>query len=253
MSTEINTLDQKLPTLTDKYKLAKTSDIIKRIEGLGFKLDNFVAMKTRKKERQGFQKHRAIFTSPLLKATNDGVPQLLLTNSHDGSSSVVLQLGFFRFICSNGLVVGTEVVAPIRIKHTGNDFEDRLIAGIDSIVAQAEKVSQSIDKLKAKVLSDAEVKAFQRAAVEWRLEDRLSGNGKVEDFTMPVHRSEDKALDLFTIMNVVQENLIRGGASALIKKDDGSTKYQAIRKATSMNSQMTINTKLWEMAERLVA
>jgi len=181
------------------------------------------------------------------------VPQLLLTNSHDGSSSVVLQLGFFRFICSNGLVVGTEVVAPIRIKHTGIDFEERLIAGIDSIVAQAAKVAESIDKLKAKVLSPSEVKAFQRAAVEWRLEDRLSGNGKVEDFTMPVHRSEDKALDLFTVMNVVQENLIRGGASALIKKDDGSNKYQAIRKATSMNSQMTINTKLWEMAERMVA
>jgi hypothetical protein len=140
MNTEINTLDQKFHTLTDKYKLAKTSEIVKRIEGLGFKLDNFVAMKTRKKERQGFQKHRAIFTSPLLKATNDGVPQLLLTNSHDGTSSVVLQLGFFRFICSNGLVVGSNVVKPLRIRHSGNDFEDRLIAGINTMVAQAEKI-----------------------------------------------------------------------------------------------------------------
>ena len=84
MTTEIQTLDKKLPTLSDKYKLAKTSDIVKRIEGMGFTMSKFVAMKVRKKERQGFQKHRAIFTSPELKATSDGVPQLLLTNSHDG-------------------------------------------------------------------------------------------------------------------------------------------------------------------------
>jgi hypothetical protein len=252
MSTQINTLDEKFHTLTDKYKLAKTSDMIHRIEGLGFKLINFVAMKTRKKERQGFQKHRAMFTSPLLKETQDGIPQLLLTNSHDGTSSVVLQLGFFRLICSNGLVVGSNVVEPIRIKHSGNDFEDRLIAGINNIVAQAEKVSQSIDKLKARVLSDAEIKAFQREAVEWRLKDKLSENGKIEDFTFPTYRTEDTAQDLFTVMNVVQENLIRGGAKVLIDKN-GDKKLQAVRRVNSINTQMEINTTLWEMAERMVA
>lgn len=100
----IDTFDQKFHTLTDKYKLAKTRDIIDRIVGLGFTLDKFVANKTRKKERVGFQKHRAIFTSPLMKATADGVPQLLLTNSHDGTSCIELQLGFFRMVCSNGPV-----------------------------------------------------------------------------------------------------------------------------------------------------
>jgi hypothetical protein len=248
MTTEINTLDQKLPTLSDKYKLAKTSDIVMRIQGLGFTMDKFVAMKVRKKERQGFQKHRVIFTSPLMKATSDGVPQLLLTNSHDGSSSVTLQIGFFRFVCSNGLVVGDNLIQPVRVRHSGNDFDQRLIVAINHIVAQASKLTESIDKMKATVLTQAEVIAFQREA----LQNRLGNDSIIHSFSMPVHRREDEATDLFTVMNVVQENLIRGGARVLVEQE-GKCKDKAIRKVNSLISQTEINTMLWDLAEQKVA
>jgi hypothetical protein len=247
MTTEINTLDQKLPTLSDKYKLAKTSEMVKRIEGLGFTMDKFVALKTRKKERQGFQKHRAIFSSPELKATADGVPQLLLTNSHDGTSSVVLQLGFFRYVCSNGLIVGNNIIEPVRVRHSGNDFDERLIVAINHIVAQAHKLTESIDKMKSIVLSDSEILAFQREALQKRL-----GDAKIESFSMPVHRNEDTATDLFTVMNVVQENLIRGGARVIVEQD-GKRKDKAIRRVNSLVSQTEINTMLWDLASQKVA
>lgn len=247
MTTEINTLDQKLPTLSDKYRLAKTSDIVKRIEGLGFTMEEFVAMKVRKKERQGYQKHRAVFTSPLLKATSDGVPQLLLTNSHDGTSSVILQLGFFRVICSNGLVVGNNIIEPIRVRHSGNDFDERLIVAINHIVAQAHKLTESIDKMKATILSPSEIIAFQREALQKRLSD-----AKIESFTMPIHREQDKSADLFTVMNVIQENLIRGGARVLVEQD-GKRKDKAVRRVNSMVTQTEINTMLWELASQKVA
>lgn len=248
MTIEINTLDQKFYTLTDKYKLAKTSDMIATIEGLGYKMENFVALKVRKKERQGFQKHRVIFTSPLLKATNDGVPQLLLTNSHDGTSSVVLQLGFFRFICSNGLVVGSNLIEPIRVRHSGNDFDQRLIIAINTIVAQAEKLTSSIDKMKQVKLSDAEIKEFQRQALQTRLGDDV----KIESFTVPVQRAEDQNNDLFTVMNVVQEALIRGGARVLVEQD-GKRKDKAIRRVNGLVTQTEINTMLWNLAEQRMA
>lgn len=248
MNNEINTLDQKLPTLSDKYKLAKTSEIIKRIEGLGFTMDKFVAMKVRKKERQGYQKHRAIFTSPLLKATTDGVPQLLLTNSHDGSSSVVLQLGFFRYVCSNGLVVGTNVIAPVRVRHSGNDFDERLIVAINFIVAQAEKLTASIERLKAKRLTSSEIMSFQREALQKRL-----GDVKIESFYVPSYRKEDEEQDLFTVMNVVQENLIRGGARVIIEDENGKRTSKSVRRVNSLVSQTEINTMLWDLAEQRVA
>jgi hypothetical protein len=247
--TEINTLDQKLPTLSDKYRLAKTSDIVKRIEGLGFTMDKFVALKVRKKERQGYQKHRAIFTSPLLKATSDGVPQLLLTNSHDGTSSVVLQLGFFRYVCSNGLVVGSNIIEPIRVRHSGNDFDERLIVAINHIVAQAHKLTESIDKMKSIILSPSEIVTFQREA----LQKRLGADVKIDSFNIPVHRDDDRAADLFTVMNVIQENLIRGGARVLIETADGKKKDKAVRRVNSLVAQTDINTMLWELASQKAA
>jgi hypothetical protein len=248
MTTTIETLDEKLPTLSDKYKLAKTSDIIKNMEGLGFIMDKFVALKVKKKERQGYQKHRAIFTSPALKETSDGIPQLLLTNSHDGSSSVVLQLGFYRFICSNGLIAGKTVIEPIRVRHSGNDFDVRLLEAINTIVAQAHKLTESIDKLKAVKLSNAEVATFQREA----LQKRLGNEAKIQSWSMPIHRNEDNQFDLFTVMNVVQENLIRGGATVIVE-EDGKAKNKTIRRVNSIVSQTEINTMLWELAEQKAA
>lgn len=244
MTTAIETLDQKLPGLTERYKLAKTSDMIKKIESLGFSLDKFVALKVRKKERQGFQKHRAIFTSPLMKATADGIPQLLLTNSHDGTSSVVLQLGFFRMVCSNGLVVGSNIVPAIRVKHVGNDFEERLIVAINTMVAQATKLSESIERLKSKKLNASEAGDFFREALQNRL-----GDVKIQSFTMPVHRKEDEGTDLFTLMNVVQENLIRGGARVTVN-DNGVLKNKAVRRVRSLVTETEINTMLWNLAEQ---
>lgn len=242
----IDTFDQKFHTLTDRYKLAKTRDIIDYIVSLGFQMDTFVANKTRKKERVGFQKHRAIFSSPLMKATADGIPQLLLTNSHDGTTCIELQLGFWRGLCANGLVFGTSIAAPIKIRHSGEGMQKKLEDAITLMVQQAEKIAESIDKLKAVTLTPAQVVEFQRSALELRL------GAKVDSFTMPIKRKEDAALDVFTVMNVVQENLIRGGATAQYTKD-GKTNNKAVRKLQSIQAQTEINVQLWEMAEALAA
>jgi hypothetical protein len=53
-------------------------------------------------------------------------------------------------------------------------------------------------------------------------------------------------------MNVIQENLIRGGARVNIEQD-GKTKIKAVRKINSLIGQTEINTMLWDLAESRVA
>lgn len=43
----------------------------------------------------------------------------MLTNSHDASCAYVLQVGIFRRICSNGLVVSDDSFEDIRFRHAG--------------------------------------------------------------------------------------------------------------------------------------
>lgn len=248
-SQEVNTFDQALPTLSDKYKLVKTKDLIDSLIVRGFKMTAFVANKTRKAERQGFQKHRAIFTSDKLKSEHsDGIPQLLLTNSHDGTSAVVLQLGFFRMVCANGLVAGNNVGLPIRIKHVGKNIYEELEKGVDLIVAQLARLDADIKAMKATELSPSQVQAFQRDSLILRID----ANEKVLSSTFVVHRQEDKPTDLFTVMNVIQENLIRGGARFIVEKD-GQPKQKTLRKVNSIQTQTDINQGLWGFAMQLVA
>ena len=250
-STEINTLDQKFPTLTDKYKLVKTSDLIEKLQAQGFKLDKFVANRVRNQSKVGYQKHRAIFSHPeLLKSTGDGSPQLLLTNSHDGTSAVVLQLGFFRMVCANGLVAGKSIGEPIRLRHSGKFLYEELDKAVEKIVAQVKTMNEAIDKLKSKVLNENEIKSFQQKALDLR----LAPNVELLDSKFNIHRPEDAKADLFTVFNVIQENLVRGGARIIIKEQATSeVKQKTLRKITSIQTETELNTKLWDMAMALAA
>jgi hypothetical protein len=145
-------------------------------------------------------------------------------------------------------VIGDDLIAPIRVRHAGNNFDTRLISAINNVVSQHQKVIDSIDKLKSKILSPNEVKSFQLEA----LQKRLGVDVQIKSFNVPVHRPQDMNLDLFTVMNVVQENLIRGGASAVVEKD-GKTSNRTIRKVNSLVTQTEINAMLWNLAERMAA
>lgn len=248
---EIQTLDQKFHTLTDKYKLVKTSELIDKLQGQGFKLEKFVANRVKNQAKIGYQKHRAIFSHPeLLKSTDEGSPQLLLTNSHDGTSAVVLQLGFFRVVCANGLVVGKSIGEPIRLRHSGKFLYDELDKAVEKIVAQVKTMNEAINKLKSKTLSDNEIASFQKQALDLRIAD----NVEVLDSKFNVHRPQDAKPDLFTVFNVIQENLIRGGARVIVKElATSQVKQKTLRKITSIQAETEINTKLWDMAMALAA
>ena len=45
--------------------------------------------------------------------------EIVLLNSHDGTSSYQMLAGMFRFVCSNGLVRGN-TVADVRVPHKGD-------------------------------------------------------------------------------------------------------------------------------------
>src|SRR3546814_8105435 len=59
---------------------------------------------------------------------NDSIAnEIILLNSHDGTSSYQMLAGAFRFVCSNGLVCG-DAVADVRIPHKG-DITGQVIEG----------------------------------------------------------------------------------------------------------------------------
>lgn len=239
----IDTLDQKLPTLKDKYKLVKTSELIEKVKSLGYEVEKFTALKTRKAERKGYQKHRVLFTSKALQTehSSEGRLQLLMTNSHDGTSSVIFQLGFFRFICSNGLVAGDLVGEPIRVRHSGK-IEEKIEHAIAALAERAKVLDEAITKLKTRKLTTEQIKQFELEAAKLRFDN-------VIEASFPLRRIEDEGNCLFEVFNRVQEGLTKGGAR--IKTLDGKDK--AIRKLSSFVSDTEVNSKLFDLALQYAA
>lgn len=248
--TTIDTLDAKLPTLGENYKLAKTSELINKVVSLGYTVDKFVALKTKKIERKGYQKHRVLFSSGLLKTqhSDEGRLQILMTNSHDGTSSVVFQLGFFRFICSNGLVAGDSIGEPIRVRHIGKGFEDNLERAIIEIASRAKQLDDAISKLKSVSLTSQAVKEFELKATKLRYNDR-----KIIDVQFPTLRNADSGNGLFEVFNRVQEGLTRGTGRVTFENEINKLENKKIRQLKSFAKDSELNTKLFDLALSMVA
>jgi hypothetical protein len=239
----ITTLDAKHSRVSEKYQLVPTKLVAQRFSDLGFKVDEYKSVRVKDASRHGYQKHFVRLSHPTMLTSrhSDIKLQLLVTNSHDGSSSFQIQLGIFRLVCSNGLVVGT-VFETIRLRHTGRVLEE-IEPAIERMVAQVQKLDEALDRMKARVLTATEIKTFYEQAVKIRYKDKTSS-----DVEITSRRTADDANDLFTVYNRTQEALIRG--SRVVNAQNRFRQARAIR---SIDKDKSINEKLFELAYSMVA
>ncbi|EFO0652189.1 DUF945 domain-containing protein [Escherichia coli] len=113
------------------YTYIPTITVLESLQREGFQ--PFFACQTRVRDpgRRGYTKH-------MLRLRRDGeingqhVPEIILLNSHDGTSSYQMLPGYFRFVCQNGCVCG-QSLGEVRVPHRGN-VVDRVIEGAYEVV-----------------------------------------------------------------------------------------------------------------------
>lgn len=184
--------------------------------------------------------------------SNDGeVPEIVLVNSHDGTSSYQLLSGIFKMICSNGLIAG-DVCDDIRIRHSGRIVQD-VIEGSYRVLDNMKLVSERVDEYRSTVLTQGEQSAFAEAAVELRWgSDTETGNSLAPiDNSRQVlvpRRYEDRKDDAFTVLNRAQENLIQGG----LPGRSASGRRTRTREVAGVNENVRLNRGLWTLMDALV-
>lgn len=242
METTQNILTQNnaFQTLTGAYKVIPSQNLIEMLGLKGFTLNTTVKNKVRRKDKDGYQKHRLIFDMPEDVPSQGGKFQLLITNSYDGTSGVIFQLGYFRLVCANGLVFG-DTFAKHSIRHTGVNFSEKIEHAITTITAQARELGRLIERMKGIQLSSLQIKELQLEAAQIRASDK-----NVIEVNFHVMREADQANDLFTVYNVIQEGLIRGTAH-LTLVEDGKPSIKKIRKLKSFTAMDKINSQLFEL------
>jgi hypothetical protein len=176
---------------------------------------------------------------------NTLVPEVVLTNGHDGSSCFQLEAGIFRFICSNGLVVKSSDFASLRVYHSGKvrDKVNEAVAQIGESFPNLMRVTKEWDAIK---LTQRQRINFAKEA----LAIRFHGIPPITtEQALEVRRNEDEAPTLWRTFNVLQENLLMGG----IQGARPSGRRVTVRAVTSVNNSLHHNRGLWQLAEAVAS
>lgn len=239
---------------SERYGHLPTIDVLRTLRKSGFVPVQAFQSRIKPSKRLGSVEERIPYAKHLIRLrekrwveadinVNDVIPDIILTNSHDGTSSFKLEAGLYRMVCSNGMVIRSESFGDIRIPHNQNVF-DRVKEGVDVMskhVPEIMRVTKAWDKIK---LDRRQQLKLSRDALALR----FHGTPPITaDQALENRRNEDEAPTLWRTFNTLQENLLMGGQQGR----SASGRNTTTRLVTSVNNSLLYNRGLWQLAEAM--
>lgn len=225
-----------------RYAYIPTITLLDRLREEGF--EPFFACQTRVRDLD-----KREHTKHMLRLRRSGqitekeTQEIILLNSHDGSSSFQMLPGWYREVCSNGLVCG-QSFGEIRVPHKG-DIAGQVIQGAYEVLGIFDRIDESREGMQALTLSQEHQHALAHAALTYRYGEEH--HPVTERQILMPRRWEDKKDDLWTTFQRVQENLTKGGLNGR----SAQGKQARTRAVNGIDSDIKLNRALWVMAEKL--
>ena len=240
--------ESKHASRSERYTYIPTIEVLRGLKREGFEPFMVAQGRSRIEGKTEYTKHLIRMRHAAHAKGKAEANEIILINSHDGASSYQLLSGLFRFICTNGMVVG-DVSHDIRIQHKG-DVRGEVIEGAFRVLDDFEAVGQSTEAMKAIELRPEEERAFARAALALRYGERAEGQTPAPitaEQLMQVRRPQDAGNSIWTNLQRVQEHVTRGGLT-------GRTVHgrrMRTREVASIDRNVALNRGLWVLAEEM--
>lgn len=254
----INTVEPNFNLVRETYGFINTGNIVQRFERQGWNLSSVKEVRPRVKEREGYQRHLLRFRNdafPRISGlSNDhaSIPELIVENSHDGTGALKLYFGIFRIACLNGIIAGSSL-ASFRVIHSQNAIRnldqaiDGMTSGLPNLVERVGRFTQvEFDRDKSLSL------AYKSCGL------RLGHLKGVQDIdlasALEPKRFADMGKDAFSVFNIVQERVIRGGIRyKQINEKNGYVERKFTRAVNSVSQSVKYNRELWNILEEVAA
>lgn len=255
--------------LTSKYRFYSTMEIVEALSNEGWMPVIAQEQWCRNMSGQGYQKHM-IRLRQMQSGTmdlNDILPEIVLTNAHNGLARYKLLAALMRLACLNGLVVSAAQFAAITFVHKGFSIED-VIGASKKIFAGFGAIAAHVGEYKQITLSNAERFEFARQALSIRfgvpaIEDKglIKLDNRIfspDELLEPV-RDEDVPPSLWNTFNVVQEKVVKGAKferTMYISESmtEGISRTRTISRSKvkgieSIDTNLSFNRGLWALLE----
>ncbi len=237
--------DRPSQKLSDRYAFVPTIEVVDMLRENGF-VPTFASQSLARDHGKALVakhllrfRHVDFYTTE--KRLGQEVPELVMINSHDGTSNYEFALGIFRLICLNGCVIQSADFGSVKVRHYGGDkFYHDIIDASTQLSETAPTVMKQIEHWKGLQLTDARKNSFASLARELVPAKPIES---AKDLLTP-RRYGDDGSDLWSVMNRIQESLIRGGIDG--RRSDGRRATTKPIKAVAEN--IRVNRALWSLA-----
>ncbi|ENN8393151.1 DUF945 domain-containing protein [Serratia marcescens] len=230
---------------SERYTYIPTAAVLTELRKEGFQPFMVTQTRVRDEGKREHTKHmiRLRHASQINGAEAN---EIVLLNSHDGTSSYQMLAGMFRFVCSNGLVCG-DTVADVRVPHKG-DVASSVIEGAFEVLSGFERVKESRDAMRTITLDEGEAEVFARSALALKYDPTDNKPAPITEsqILMP-RRFDDRRPDLWSVFNRTQENLTKGG----LHGRSANGRRQQTRPVQGIDSDVRLNRALWLLADGL--
>lgn len=259
---------------SSRYAYIPTSEVIAALMREGFQPFSATQSVARIEGKQNFTKHMIRFrhvSTDIARQVGDVVPEVALMNSHDGSSSYWLMEAMYRLTCLNGMFVAQPGGQTLKVNHTGN-IVHQVIEGSFAVIERSVKALNVVSDWSRLQLTSGEQRIFAETAHDLRF---ANSDGQVSTPITPAQllaprRAEDTAdgrfhswrpetavpaADLWRTLNVVQENVIKGGLHGVARGTDErgrpTRRNVTTRQVNGIDQDVKLNRALWTLAEKM--
>jgi len=234
--------------VSDRYTFVPTARILDGLREHNWLPVDVEEQRIRSENRRGFQKHLIRFRrAEQMQTLDEWNVELVLLNSHDRGCAYQLHAGIYRRICSNGLVMSEGSFEAIRFRHSKLETNEVVQASF-RLLEFVPRVGALVNRFRERLLNANESLELARHAVLLRYPS-LDASPVEPETLLKARRDEDVSLDLWTSLNRVQENLIRGGVSDF--RRDRRGRLRSVRALRGIDSKVGLNKGLWGLAEQL--
>jgi hypothetical protein len=244
-----------------QYKHVRTLDLLAPLFDAGWRVDSQIVTRSAHPEHA---KHALKLSHPEITGAGEYRPQIVVSNGSNGDTKLKVSAGLWRFACANGIVAGAACLTAA-VSHRGNDLQARAVAAVETVAERLPSLSETVARWSSQTLTEAAQIEFARraAALRWDISEALTVD--LGDLTTS-RRYGDYGADLWLTFNRAQEALIKGevrvtrrihatagrydhSAGVFVDGPTFCTDTRCARPVTAIESNLKINTALWNLAE----
>ena len=159
-------------------------------------------------------------------------------------------VGLYRLVCSNGLCISDGEFEKISIRHTHDTEFIRIVCS--EAVKRVPEIAATMTTMKNTEVTEEQKAELATEVMKIRKDVEEEEKFDIDEATimeiLEPTRTEDEGDDLWTVFNICQEKMIKGGFSATGKND----KVRKQRRITSVKKDLEYNRRLWDFAMRYV-